>query len=59
LITIRIEGDITLDPSCGSETTCIAAIMLKWDFSGLESSAECQQIALKRLERCRWKMAAL
>jgi site-specific DNA-methyltransferase (adenine-specific) len=52
------EGDIVLDPFCGSGTTCIAAMKLKRDFIGMEISAEYHEIALKRLEHFRRKKAA-
>ena len=44
------EGDIVLDPFCGAGTTCIAAMMLKRDYIGIEISPEYHEIALKRLE---------
>ena len=44
------EGDIVLDCFSGSGTTCIAAMMLKRDFIGIEISKEYHEIALKRLE---------
>jgi DNA modification methylase len=44
------EGDIVLDPFCGTGTTCIAAMMLKRDYLGVEISKEYHEIALKRLE---------
>ena len=52
------EGDIVLDPFCGSGTTCIAAMMLNRDFIGIEISPEYREIALKRLEHFRRKKAA-
>lgn len=52
------EDDIVLDPFCGSATTCIAAMMLKRDFIGMEISPEYHEIALKRLEHFRRKKAA-
>ena len=52
------EGDIVLDPFSGSGTTCIAAMMLKRDFIGIEISPEYHEIALKRLEHFRRKKAA-
>lgn len=52
------EGDIVLDPFCGTGTTCIAAMMLKRDYIGVEISKEYHEIALKRLEYFRRKKAA-
>jgi site-specific DNA-methyltransferase (adenine-specific) len=52
------EGDIVLDPFSGSGTTCIAAMMLNRDHIGIDISPEYNQIALKRLEHYRRKMAA-
>lgn len=50
------EGDIVLDPFCGTGTTCIAAMMLKRDYIGIEISPEYHGIALKRLEYFRQKL---
>ncbi len=44
------EGDVILDPFCGAGTTCIAAMMLKRGYVGVEISREYHEIALKRLE---------
>jgi site-specific DNA-methyltransferase (adenine-specific) len=52
------EGDIVLDPLCGTGTTCIAAMMLKRDFIGIEISKEYHEIALKRIDHFRRKKAA-
>jgi site-specific DNA-methyltransferase (adenine-specific) len=52
------EGDIVLDPFCGTGTTCIAAMMLKRDYVGIEISPEYNGIALKRLEHFKRKKAA-
>lgn len=52
------EGDIVLDPFCGSATTCIAAMMLNRDYIGIEISPEYHEIALKRLEHFRRNKAA-
>jgi DNA modification methylase len=51
-------GDVVLDPFCGSGTTCIAAMMLNRNFIGMEIDPKYYQIALKRLEHHRLKMAA-
>lgn len=47
------EGDIVLDPFCGTGTTCIAAMMLKRDYLGVEISNEYHDIALRRIENYR------
>jgi site-specific DNA-methyltransferase (adenine-specific) len=52
------EGDIVLDPFCGSGTTCIAAMVLKRGFIGIEISPEYHEIALKRLAQFRREKAA-
>ena len=52
------EGDIVLDPFCGTGSTCISAMMLKRDYIGIEISPEYHEIALKRLEHFRRKKAA-
>jgi site-specific DNA-methyltransferase (adenine-specific) len=52
------EGDIVLDPFCGTGTTCIAAMMLRRDSLGIEISREYHEIAMKRLEYFRRKKAA-
>jgi DNA modification methylase len=52
------EGDIVLDPFCGTGSTCISAMMLKRDYFGIEISPEYHEIALKRLEHFRLKKAA-
>jgi site-specific DNA-methyltransferase (adenine-specific) len=52
------EGDIVLDPFCGTGTTCIASMMLKRDYLGVEISKEYNKIALKRLEYFKRKKAA-
>jgi len=44
------EGDVVLDPFCGSGTTCMAAKMLKRRYIGIELSPEYHEIAMKRIE---------
>ena len=44
------EGDVVLDPFCGSGTTCMAAKMLKRRYIGMELSPEYREIAMKRIE---------
>jgi DNA modification methylase len=42
------EGDLVLDPMCGSGTTCVAAARLKRNFIGIDVSKDYCQIACDR-----------
>ena len=44
------EGDVVLDPFCGSGTTCMAAKMLGRNYVGIELSPEYREIAMKRID---------
>jgi hypothetical protein len=44
------EGDVVLDPFCGSGTTCIAAKMLKRHYIGIELNPNYREIAIKRID---------
>lgn len=44
------EGDIVLDPFCGSSTTGVATKRLKRQFVGIDSSEEFIELSKKRLE---------
>ena len=44
------EGDIVLDPMCGSGTTCVAAYELNRNYIGIDISEEYCDLARKRLE---------
>ena len=44
------EGDIVLDPMCGSGTTCIAALQLNRRFIGIDISHEYCKIAKNRIK---------
>lgn len=44
------EGDVVLDPFCGSGTTCVAAKLLNRGFIGIDRSGEAIALARKRLE---------
>lgn len=44
------EGDLVLDPFCGSGTTLIAAKLLKRKYLGIDKSKAAVDISLKRLE---------
>ena len=45
------EGDIVLDPMCGSGTTCKMAFLNNRNFIGVDISQEYIQIATKRLQQ--------
>jgi site-specific DNA-methyltransferase (adenine-specific) len=44
------EGDIVLDPFCGSGTTCVSAKSLKRHFIGIDISKDAVELANSRLE---------
>jgi hypothetical protein len=44
------EGDVVLDPFCGSGTTCMAAKMLKRNYIGIELDPGYREIALNRVD---------
>jgi len=44
------EGDIVLDPFCGSGTTCVASKSLNRHYLGIDKSCEAVELAKKRLE---------
>lgn len=44
------EGDIVLDPFCGSGTTCVSAKLLKRDYIGIDISTDAVELANSRLE---------
>ena len=44
------EGDLVLDPFCGSGTTCVSAKHLSRDFIGIDISEEAVSLANDRLE---------
>jgi len=44
------EGDVILDPFCGSGTTCVAGKMLGRQFIGIEIDPEYHEIAVRRVE---------
>ena len=47
--TITREGEIVVDPTCGSGTTCVAAKMLGRKYIGIDISEEYCEIARERL----------
>ena len=44
------EGDVILDPFCGSGTTCVSAKLLKRHFIGIDSLPDAVQLVEKRLD---------
>jgi site-specific DNA-methyltransferase (adenine-specific) len=44
------EGDIILDPFCGSGTTCVSAKHLKRNYIGIDKSLDAVELAVSRLE---------
>jgi site-specific DNA-methyltransferase (adenine-specific) len=44
------EGDLVLDPFCGSGTTCVAAKLLGREFIGIDKSKEAVELSISRLE---------
>lgn len=44
------EGDLILDPFCGSGTTCVAAKKMNRDFIGIDKSKDAVELARRRLE---------
>ncbi len=47
---ITDEGDLVLDPFCGSGTTCVSAKSLKRQFIGIDISKDAVELANSRLE---------
>ena len=44
------EGDLVIDPFCGSGTTCVSAKLLKRKYIGIDISKDAVELANKRLE---------
>ena len=44
------EGDLVLDPFCGSGTTCVSAKLLKRNYIGIDISQDAVELANSRLE---------
>lgn len=45
------EGDLVMDPFCGSGTTCVAAKLLKRRFIGIDISSEAVDLSQSRIDR--------
>lgn len=45
------EGDLVLDPFCGSGTTCVSAKLLKRNYIGIDISQDAVELANSRLEK--------
>lgn len=45
------EGDIVLDPMCGSGTTCVSAFRLNRNYIGIDMSEEYCELAQKRIKK--------
>ena len=43
------EGDVVLDPFCGSGTTCVAALMTNRHFVGFDNNKEYVNLAKERI----------
>lgn len=44
------EGDLVVDPFCGSGTTCVAAKLMNRNFIGIDASIDAVELGRKRLE---------
>ena len=49
------EGDLVLDPFCGSSTTGVAAVLLKRKYVGIDLENEYLDLSKKRLEQAMTK----
>jgi site-specific DNA-methyltransferase (adenine-specific) len=45
------QGDVVLDPFCGSGTTCVAAVRTNRHFIGLDNSEKYVELAKKRIRK--------
>lgn len=52
------EGDLVLDPFCGSSTTGVAAVLLNRKYVGLDLEDEYLQLSVKRLKEALTKKAS-
>jgi len=53
------EGDLVLDPFCGSSTTGVAAVLLSRKYVGMDLEEEYLQLSKKRLEEAMKKPSLL
>lgn len=44
------EGDLVLDPFCGSGTTCVASKLLNRNYIGIDKSSDAVEISIQRLK---------
>lgn len=44
------EGDLVLDPFCGSGTTCVASKLLNRNYIGIDESSDAVELTIKRLD---------
>ena len=51
LLASTREGDLVLDPFCGSSTTGVAAIVLNRQYVGIDLESEYLHLSRKRLEQ--------
>jgi DNA modification methylase len=49
--TYTNEGDVILDPACGSGTTCVAALTENRHFLGIDNNEDCYTTATKRVKQ--------
>lgn len=49
------EGDLILDPFCGSSTTGVAAKLLNRKYIGIDNNEEFIQLSIRRLEETKSK----
>ena len=50
IISWTNEGDVVLDPMCGSGTTCVAAYDFKRNYIGMDISVEYCELAKERIK---------
>lgn len=55
--TYTDEGDLVLDNTCGSGSTCVAALLEHRAFIGIEKEQKYFDIAVKRIEETKREMA--
>ena len=53
------EGDVVLDPFCGSGTTCVAALQTKRHFVGFDNNEDYVKVARERVVKYRQKLEGI